>query len=93
MACFGIWSKARGREIKQGLGRPVGGHEYELVAYDSVRRRLGFWNSWGASWGVGGRFWIRQTDFARLLADGGDATVPQGAVHSTAPAAEAASRG
>ena len=58
-------------------GAVQGGHEYELVAYDPSTKLLGFYNSWGASWGVGGRFWIKQTDFAHLLAAGGDATVPK----------------
>lgn len=51
----------------------AGGHEYVLdeVTADG---RFGFRNSWGEDWGVGGRFYMKQKDFLKLLADDGDAT-------------------
>lgn len=62
--------------IVHPTGKVAGGHEYELSAYDPATKLLGFWNSWSASWGRGGRFWMHQTDFSKLLKAGGDATVP-----------------
>lgn len=55
---------------KSGL---AGGHEYVLdeVTADG---RFGFRNSWGESFGVEGRFYMKQADFLKLLADDGDAT-------------------
>lgn len=50
----------------------AGGHEYVL---DSVTTDgyFGFTNSWGTSFGVKGRFYIKQTEFLTLLNDDGDA--------------------
>lgn len=51
----------------------AGGHEYTL---DEITDHglFGFTNSWGNSWGMGGRFYMAQADFLTLLADKGDAT-------------------
>lgn len=51
----------------------AGGHEYVLdeVTADG---KFGFRNSWGADWGVEGRFYMTQKDFLGLLANEGDAT-------------------
>ena len=57
-------------------GAVAGGHEYEATAYDPATGLVGFWNSWGSSWGIGGRFFIHADAFGQLLADGGDVTVP-----------------
>lgn len=58
----------------------AGGHEYTL---DEITddNRFGFTNSWGAGWGVGGRFYMSQGSFLALLQAKGDAThfVPLGA--------------
>jgi hypothetical protein len=57
-------------------GRVAGGHCYCLTGFapsyygsPAVRMR----QSWGVSWGLKGAAWIRTADFARLLADGGEA--------------------
>lgn len=57
----------------------AGGHEYCLDEITSDNR-FGFTNSWGDSWGVGGRFYMVQGDFLALLKAKGDAThfVPLG---------------
>lgn len=55
---------------KSGL---AGGHEYVLDEVTSDGR-FGFRNSWGDSFGVAGRFYMKQADFLALLADDGDAT-------------------
>ncbi len=65
-------------------GQVAGGHEYLALGIDYTTQRLTFLNSWGESWGDGGRFYMSFTDFSRLLADQGDATVPV-AVTTTPP--------
>lgn len=60
--------------VVHATGRIRGGHEFEVVGYDAT---TGLWeavNSWGDSWGRGGHFYIPDEDYARLLADQGDAT-------------------
>jgi hypothetical protein len=52
-----------------------GGHEYVLDELDVERQRVWMRNSWGQSWGIGGRAWMTWEDLARLLADYGDCTV------------------
>lgn len=58
----------------------AGGHEYTLdeITGDG---RFGFTNSWGASFGFGGRMFMQVPEFLGLLAAKGDAThfVPLGA--------------
>jgi hypothetical protein len=56
-------------------GSEVGGHEYEIYGVDTANRRVWLWNSWGASWGIGGRAYMTWDDYRELLADQGDATV------------------
>jgi hypothetical protein len=58
-------------------GTVRGGHEYELVGVDMERQRILAVNSWGMSWGRSGYFDIGFADFARLLAEQGDVTVPK----------------
>jgi hypothetical protein len=69
---------------KDGLVRPtgdvVGGHEYLALGVDYGTERITFLNSWGTNWGVRGRFAMKLDDFAALLADHGDATIPIGIV-------------
>jgi len=56
-------------------GGDVGGHEYEVFGVDAANRRIWFWNSWSASWGVGGRFYMTWDDYSGLLAADGDYTI------------------
>lgn len=51
----------------------AGGHAYGLVFYDQKRKRYRMVNSWGRSWGWGGRAWLAESDLERLLAEQGDA--------------------
>lgn len=37
---------------------------------------IGLLNSWGRSWGINGRAWIRKSDLAELLSRDGEACVP-----------------
>jgi len=60
-------------------GAVVGGHEYCCIGVNYAVDQLTFLNSWGADWGVNGRFRMRFADFATLQADQGDVTVPIGA--------------
>lgn len=56
-------------------GADVGGHEYEVYGVDTFNRRVWCWNSWGARWGLGGRFYLTFDDYRELLAADGDFTV------------------
>ena len=53
-----------------------GGHEVVADAIDEPNRLVWFWNSWGASYGLGGRFCMSFDTWAQLLAEQGDVTVP-----------------
>jgi hypothetical protein len=53
-----------------------GGHE---IMGDEIRvedQLIGCWNSWGSSWGIGGKFYIPFAVMEQLLAQQGDCTVP-----------------
>lgn len=52
-----------------------GGHEICLDELDVERKRVGFTNSWGTSWGAAGRAYVSWDDFGRLLDEKGDVTV------------------
>jgi hypothetical protein len=56
-------------------GQVRGGHEFVLDELDVERKRVGFTNSWGESWGVDGRAYLSWSDFGRLLKEDGDVTV------------------
>lgn len=51
----------------------AGGHAYRIVYYDLTNKRYRIVNSWGRSWGWGGRAWLAEADLVRLLAEDGDA--------------------
>lgn len=62
-------------------GQIRGGHEFEVLGYDpGDGTPAGSWveccNSWSPVWGLNGRFWMRVSEWADLLADYGDVTVP-----------------
>lgn len=67
-------------------GAAAGGHEYVADQVVQVgdpfgpaglpcqEPVIGFTNSWGTGWGLGGRFFMRASEFGELLAADGDAT-------------------
>lgn len=57
-------------------GSVVGGHEYLVFGANLRGQYLWALNSWGARWGLSGRFKIGFTDAATLLDQGGDVTQP-----------------
>lgn len=71
------WTQDMMRPDKRGYvvpsGVPVGGHGYLLYGIDTINKAFLFQNSWGTSWGLGGKFYMKISDFAVLLRGGGDA--------------------
>lgn len=59
-------------------GQLVGGHEYLVLGINQRGRYVTFLNSWSDTWGVKGRFRLHVDDFAALLDEQGDCTVPIG---------------
>lgn len=61
-------------------GRPVGGHAIMAHGYIPAHATFGeviVWtNSWGPSYGINGRAYVRVNDLARLLARHGEACIP-----------------
>jgi hypothetical protein len=53
-----------------------GGHEIVADGIDAPNQLVWFWNSWGPSYGVGGRFCMSFDTWGLLLAQQGDVTVP-----------------
>lgn len=73
-------------EVSVTAGASVaGGHEYILDEYRADDGMIGCQNSWGLSWGRGGRFYLHMATLRRLLGEDGDATV---FTPNTAPAPE-----
>ena len=58
------------------VGSVRGGPEVELVGLSSTAKLVWFANSWGAGWGKNGLFCMSFDDYAKALADHGDATFP-----------------
>jgi hypothetical protein len=54
-----------------------GGHEVCAVEIDALNELVWFWNSWGTSWGQGGRFCMSFATWGTLLNQQGDVTVPR----------------
>lgn len=54
-------------------GSVAGGHCYLLIGVSADGQVYTFLNSWGASFGLAGRFKMHVTDFAELLAGNGEA--------------------
>lgn len=73
-----VWRTGMFEPTREGFVKPTGsiagGHEYILAYYDAVRGVVGFDNSWGAGWGLRGRFFMAAEDYGSLLADDGDVT-------------------
>jgi hypothetical protein len=55
--------------------RTRGGHEIMVDEVDLQRGLIGFQNSWGPGWGLGGRFYLSGEDYQTLLDERGDVTV------------------
>jgi hypothetical protein len=55
-------------------GAVAGGHE--ILCIGDTGEHLVFLNSWGARWGVKGKFYLSYADFAQLVAEQGDVVVP-----------------
>jgi hypothetical protein len=53
----------------------AGGHEIVADELDVEHRRVGFSNSWGAAWGLKGRFYMSYELWGDLLGEQGDVTV------------------
>lgn len=74
------WTKGMFDPDKNGLIRPTGsdegGHEYGAFGYDPATTLIKWRNHWTPEWGVNGRFYMLANDFAKLLAQQGDVTVP-----------------
>lgn len=57
-----------------------GGHEIVATQIDAPKQLVWFWNSWGSSWGLGGRFCMSWPTWNKLLQQGGDVTIPRTAL-------------
>jgi hypothetical protein len=57
-------------------GSVRGGHEFVADEIDVEDKLVGFTNSWGPSYGLGGRFYMTWDTWGTLLSQGGDVTVP-----------------
>ena len=53
-----------------------GGHEIVADGIDADSKLVWLWNSWGATWGLGGRFCWSFDTWDQLLSSQGDVTVP-----------------
>lgn len=57
-------------------GNIAGGHEFAVLGYDLTKDAVYCLNSWTASWGLQGYFWIKSSDWGSLLSQGGDVSIP-----------------
>lgn len=57
-------------------GESLGGHCYLINEYSVEKQAYNIHNSWGINWGVFGNAWIKQSDLARLINDGGEVCAP-----------------
>ncbi len=74
------WTQGMFKPDAHGVIKPTGsvagGHEYGAFGYDPKTQLIKFRNHWSASWGSAGRFYMHLADFAKLLANQGDVTIP-----------------
>ena len=56
-------------------GTIAGGHEFVVDEIDAANQRVWFTNSWGDSWGIGGRAYLTFADWGDLLGQQGDVTI------------------
>ena len=52
-------------------GAVAGGHCYVAIGYDDKKKLLTCQNSWGTSWGIKGRFYLRYEDADKLIKESG----------------------
>jgi len=57
-------------------GQIVGGHEIVAFGIDAEQQLVWFMNSWGPSWGLGGKFAMPWSVWDAVLRQGGDITIP-----------------
>ena len=57
-----------------------GGHEIVAVQIITEGQLVGFWNSWGPTWGAGGMFFMSYATLEQLLSEDGDIKVPGAAI-------------
>jgi len=70
----GMLKPDAGNDIHRS-GRVVGGHAYLLIGYDDARGLALIQNSWGTSWGIGGRAYLPYQDLEALIDAGGEACI------------------
>lgn len=68
--------QADGRIVVDPSSGVAGGHEYLCREFDADQDQVWIDNSWGESWGVGGRGYFKSADVQTLLKAQGDVTVP-----------------
>lgn len=70
----GMFNPASDGQVKLN-GAVAGGHEFVADQLDVDNERIWFTNSWGADWGVKGRFYMTWSDYGMLLEQQGDVTI------------------
>lgn len=74
------WTEGMFNPSSDGVIRPTGevagGHEYLILGCDVQSEMITMLNSWSDDWGIKGRAMISFADFAELLANQGDVSVP-----------------
>jgi len=63
-------------DFRTGHSRQTPRHEVVADQIDAPKQLVWFWNSWGTSFGVGGRFARSFDTWKQLLERTGDVTVP-----------------
>jgi hypothetical protein len=58
-------------------GSVRGGHEFVADEIDVEDKLVGFTNSWGPAYGLGGRFYMTWDTWGTLLSQQGDVTIPK----------------